>query len=491
MNWEEDITYLGNTALKGAQVKFGVKNNDRLRHMCVLGKATHARSEMLTSIALQDIARNTPVVLIDAEGEASRMLVERLTPEQVKRLIFLDPAEAEYPYSFNIVSDIKKLPEEEQAQRLSDVLCSVYKVSPSAFVLHTASLISKKETATILTFFSLISEARARADFFAGDAPAQETFEASLQKETSLTELVMENGKYIAKDTLMRNIFGQPDSKFSLVEHSEDGGAQIVVVDVSRVRMYPTRITPLVRAWIEEARIAGHITKTPVSVLVQDCLRYLGEEEIERSFSDQDIALTVADASFNENDKEKREKALSRCGSIASFASPSSDRSLIERAFYPYVDPEELQDVEEGEMLIALTIDAVRTKPFFAQALQLPPKQNVSYQDVILASREKFSRSQSEVDQLLRFKPSVDDDEDDDDDESGSFSETFRSIFNPPPQKDAPNNIPAQTQPSPAPNKQPSPDTQNETQKNEPEEIPEDDLKQMLFVQPHRQPRPA
>lgn len=498
MQWGSAVTYFGSTTLKHGQVKFGIKDADRLRHMCVLGKAASTREAFLAQVALQDVARNIPVVLIDLSGETSRLIIERLDAEALKRLVYLDAGDADYPYTFNPVAELKKIPSmgeavrpgsPQAARRLSELLADIYRLPVSAFTDFAAEELLKHHDATLVTLFLLITDTKAREVFFEGNDDARAGFESLLAEDPSIQQACEEHGKYVAKDTLVRNVFGQVESKFSLIDTPD--GAPIVLVDLSRIRIYPTRVTPIARAWVEVSRAAGDARGAPVSLLLFDCLRYLGEAAIERAFSDQNVAITVADASFGDGEKERREKALSRCGSVASFAANPADRPLIERAFYPYIDPEELSDVGEEELLVALTIDSIRTKPFFGSLLPLPTRQNTSYQDEILASRDKYASPRLTVDEAIRsaLRPKVapdDDDEDDDEDDDDSFASTFRSIFKPPAATGAPPQPPpaAMPPPSEAPSQPQTPPAGEGEEKQSPQEIPEDRLKEMLYVHP-------
>lgn len=470
MEWGSQVTYLGATTLRGSRVRFGIKDSDRMRHLCVLGKAPREREAFLASVALQDINRSIPTIVIDTSGEVGKLVIERLQENDLPRLIFLDPAEAEYPYSHNPLEEYRFFSDKDAAlHRLETLIESLYHIQPSPLSAYAASLLLKRDDATLVTLFHLATNELFRAEFLNDDERAE--FESLLEEHADSVQRIEEHGKYLAKDTLMRNLFAQRTSKF-LFTHDAEKGAPIVIIDLSRVRMYPTRITPLARLWVEVARLAGAKRTTPVSVVMHDILRYFTESDIDRLFQDQHTTITVADASFGEGDKERREKALAQCGSVASFASHATDRPLIERAFYPYVEPEELQEASEGELLVALTIDAVRSKPFFGAALPLPQRHNISYQDTVLRSRDAYTTPRLTVDGEVRSLFAVsqpqEQDDIDDDEEGGSFSDAFRSIFNP-------------SQDVPPPQKI---EEKEEASTKETPEIPEDKLKEMLYVHP-------
>lgn len=482
MDWGGKVTTLGTTALKEKQVKFGIKDADRTRHLCILGRTGSGRGELVASMALQDVARGAGAVILDANGNVAPLLLDRLAPEEVERLVYLDPADAEYPYSWNPVDDIRALSKDMQLKSLIELIRVTYDLPAGPLAERSAELILGKVGSTLITFFLIATDPEWRKSFFGEDAAALKEFEDLLAAHKDTVKTLEERGKFIAKDTLVRNLIGQKDSKFTL-EKLTDG--QIVVVDFSKIRMFPTRMTPLIRIFVELGRVAAQKTQTPIPLYLHDCLRYLDDSSIERALSDSRVALTVADTIIQEADKDRREKALSRCGSVISFATHPSDRSLIERAFYPYADPDELTQLEKGEMVVTLTIDAVRTKAFFATSMPLGERRNVATQDIMVRSRQKYTTSRTIVDDSFKLGKGGGDDKNPKD---GSFTDAFRNIFAkrsaagaapvmPPTETAKPEPVPPAAGPA-------GPAAPEKKTAEKPDEIPEKDLRSLLYVTP-------
>lgn len=478
MHWGTGTTSLGTATLKEKPVTFGIKDEDRLKHVCVLGRDGSGRGEFISRMAFQDIARGFGMVILDAKGNVAPYMLERFDASLADRLVYIDPAEAEYPYTWNVVDDVRKLPEHLQETYLVRLIKSVYQLSGVEITKQLAPYLLKNENTTLVTFYDVVIEEGARKKFFKKNEEELASFEKVLELHQEEIDEIAENGRYIAKDTLIRNLLGQATSKFSVSETAE---GKIIIVNFEKIRMYPTRMTPLVRAFVEAALMASETSTQPGFVYLHDSLRYLGDDEIERTFGSRRTAFTVADTVIQKSDRERREQALARCGSIASFAIHPLDRPLIERAFYPYVDPNELEHLETRELVVALTIDAVRTRPFFATALPLERNRTSSYQDLMVASREKYTTSRVLVDEQF----TLDDDDERRPKKPGGFQDAFRAMFDKraaaadgaAPKK-------ADSAPPKTPQQQKKEQPRRETQKNIPRtsEVPEDTLKQMVYV---------
>ncbi|MEN9390156.1 MAG: hypothetical protein RLZZ283_256 [Candidatus Parcubacteria bacterium] len=478
MDWGSRVTYLATTALKERVTPFGIKDKDRKHHVCVLGRVGSGRAEFLTRMAIQDIERGIGMVIIDAAGNMGPMLMERLNPEEIERLVYLDASDAEYPFSWNVAEEFRGSARGKELFEMA--LASIYRTKKNELTDAIASHIYKDKEKSIIDAYALVTDEKVRKEAFPEDADTSVKFYNAFEKETDTISDMEEHGRYLAKDTMVRNLIGQIETKISLGELAR--GA-IVIVDVSRIRIFPTRITPVVRLFTYAARARAAELDVPVSLYFHDCLRYLSETDSESLFTDRSVSLSLSDTIYHESDLPLREKALARCGSVIAFQPHPIDLPMVEKVFYPYVTPEELSGLDQGESCVALTIDAVRTQPFFADVLPLSERTNVSLQDLIGDSRAKYTMPRTQVDASFRDRaqktnpppppatpgtPSTG---------GGSgFSDAFRAIF----QKPAGDAAPATTEAKPAVPPTPVPPEKPE----EPSEVAEDVLKRLLYVGP-------
>ena len=495
MDWGPRVTYLASTAFKERVVPFGIKDEDRQKHVCVIGKVGSGRAALMARMALQDIERGLGTVVLDAGGNLAPLIMERLDESQLTRLVHLDAADAEYPFSWNAAAEFRD--SERGAALFPDALAALYGTARSPLVEFLASWTLSDESRTVLSPFMVLSDAKEEEVAFPPESESAKKFAELKQQYPDDLARILENGRFIFKDTMVRNVIGQKDSKVSYAALSE--GA-IVIVDLSRVRVFPTRIQPIVRLMLYafRARMQGVVTGT---MYLHDCLRYLREEDAESCMADQSYALTLSDTMYRETDLPLREKALAYCGSVVTFAPQQSDVPLVQKIFYPYVTPEELQGLEPGEACVLLTIDASRAKPFFANALELPERKSVSLQDILVDSRRKYTTARTQVDE--QFKKQLDADKKKN---APPFNDAFKNIFAkrdpskalamtgdkkpeekkpedkppeppvPPVSPPAPTATP--TTPPPAPlDAQQQQDTTTSTR-----ELPEDLLKEILFV---------
>ena len=87
-------------------MRFGIKKDDRRRHMYVVGSTGMGKSEFLKSMAIQDIEAGHGVAFIDPHGDPSSELLDYVPEERIKDVIYLNPDDLEYPIAFNVMEGI-------------------------------------------------------------------------------------------------------------------------------------------------------------------------------------------------------------------------------------------------------------------------------------------------------------------------------------------------------------------------------------------------
>ena len=478
MDWGSGITYIAKTAFKGKETNFGLKDRDRLEHVSVIGKGGSGRAALLAAMALQDVERGLGTIVIDASGKLTELLLERLGPDQRERLIYLDPSDAEYPFSWNPMDDVRTLPSDMALPLLSDLITALYRVPASPFSDIAAAEMLKDAGATMLFLFELASNTDVREQKLPKGSESRAAYDAAAAKHPDVLEAILANGRYIARDTLMRNLLGQRTSKFTLGK-LHDGA--VFVVDLSRIKMFPTRLTPMVRLFYHLARMHSALLPAPPSLYLNDCIRCFSDRDIEWFFAERRVMGTMTDAVHIEEDRDFREKTLTRSGTVLSFVPSPADSAVVEKVFFPYVGLEDFNRLDAGEVAVLLTIDSVRSRPFFAHALPLRTREKVSYHDIQVASRARYTSDRHSVDRMFMKKiaPPPSGGAGD----PAAFSSAFRSIF----AKNA-GGAPAAAPSMPPISKPVQAKTPVEAGKADagkpPAEVSEAELKQMLYVEP-------
>ena len=104
---DEDITFLGETSFRNERKRFGIKNEDRRRHIYIVGKTGTGKSELLINLAFQDIKRGYGIGFFDPYGESAERLLDLVPKRRVNEVVYFNPADENFPIPFNIFERVK------------------------------------------------------------------------------------------------------------------------------------------------------------------------------------------------------------------------------------------------------------------------------------------------------------------------------------------------------------------------------------------------
>jgi type IV secretory pathway VirB4 component len=86
---------------------FGIKDEDRLLHLYLIGKTGTGKSTLLENMALQDLKRGHGFALIDPHGDVAR-IAARVPALKRRDVIYLDATDPSQPYGYNPLRHVRE-----------------------------------------------------------------------------------------------------------------------------------------------------------------------------------------------------------------------------------------------------------------------------------------------------------------------------------------------------------------------------------------------
>ena len=80
--------------------------DDRRRHLHIIGKTGTGKSTLLLNLMLADLADGGGFALLDPHGDLAQAVIDAVPPERTNDVIYLDPADLEFPVAFNPLFNI-------------------------------------------------------------------------------------------------------------------------------------------------------------------------------------------------------------------------------------------------------------------------------------------------------------------------------------------------------------------------------------------------
>jgi DNA helicase HerA-like ATPase len=106
MNNATGITYFAETTFRNQRRKFGIKTDDRRRHMYIVGKTGMGKTVLLENMMIQDIRNGYGVGFVDPHGEAAERLLDFVPSHRINDVVYFNPADVDYPFGFNVLEKV-------------------------------------------------------------------------------------------------------------------------------------------------------------------------------------------------------------------------------------------------------------------------------------------------------------------------------------------------------------------------------------------------
>src|SRR3989338_6933754 len=103
---DEDIILFAKTNYRNRETPFGMKQDDRRRHVYVMGKTGMGKSSLLENMAIQDIHKGHGVCFIDPHGDSVEKVLDYIPSNRVNDVVYLNPADSDFPIAFNPLESV-------------------------------------------------------------------------------------------------------------------------------------------------------------------------------------------------------------------------------------------------------------------------------------------------------------------------------------------------------------------------------------------------
>ena len=97
----DEISMFGTTNYHNNFQDFGIKREDRRRHLYVVGKSGTGKSKMLELLIKRDILAGKGVGVLDPHGDLVDNIMRVIPEHRMKDVIYFDPGDTEFPIAFN------------------------------------------------------------------------------------------------------------------------------------------------------------------------------------------------------------------------------------------------------------------------------------------------------------------------------------------------------------------------------------------------------
>jgi len=423
---EDKITYFGFTDFRGKKAKFGIKSEDRTKHVYVIGKTGMGKSTVLENMAIQDIRNGNGIAFVDPHGKSADLLLDYIPEERIDDVLYIAPFDLEYPISFNVMEDVGADKRHLVASGLMSAFKKIWVDVWSArmeYILNNVMLaLLEYPDSTIVGVNRMLADKTYRKKVVANitDVSVKAFWEDEFAKynERFMVEAgaAIQNkvGQFVS-NPLVRNIIGQPKSSFDFREMMDE--KKIIIINLSKGLVGEANanllgsmlITKIYLAAMSRADVSEkELAKLPNFYLYVDEFQSFANESFADILSESrkyKLNLTIAHQYIEQMSEEVREAVFGNIGTFISFRVGAYDAEVLEKEFAPEFEAQDLVNLGRFQLYLKLMVDSVGSRPFSATGIPPMEAPRVSYRDVIIdRSRKTYGKPRAVVEEdIIRW----------------------------------------------------------------------------------------
>ena len=408
-----NITFFGKTSFRGQNKRFGIKIDDRRRHMYFVGKTGMGKTTILENMVISDILAGNGVAVVDPHGDFAEKILHYVPKERIKDVIYFNPADIDYPIAFNPLEQVTT----EQRHLIASSIMGVFKkIWPDVwsarmeYILNNALLtLLEFPDSTILGVMRLLSDKDYRKNLVdrMKDPVVKgfwvNEFARYAQKfETEATAAIQNKiGQFVA-NPLVRNILGQPRSAMNLREAMDK--RKILIFNLSKGRMGEDNSSLLGAMVITKLQLAAMSrVDTPESER-QDFYLYVDEFQ---NFATDSFANILSEARkyrlclilahqyigqlIHDLNTKVRDAVFGNVGTIVTFRIGAEDAEFLEKQFSPAFNENDLMNRAMKDILLGDGVEPSLVRHYLENkdAIQTQAPMRLKLYQMLLAQTQK------------------------------------------------------------------------------------------------------
>jgi hypothetical protein len=377
---------MGVSAYRGIKRQIYIGNEDRMRHIYVIGKTGTGKSELLKSMILQDIKAGKGLCFMDPHGDAIEDILKLIPPERAEDVIYFNPSDTGRPLGLNL---LEAKTEDEKHFAATAVINMMYKlfdpyktgiVGPRfEHAVRNAMLTAMYEPgSTFVEIMRILTDAKFVQEIlpkvtdpivrrYWTDQIAQTS---DFHKSEVLDYITSKFGRFVT-NKLIRNIIGQSQSSFDLRRVMDEG--KILLINLAKGSLGEENSNFLGLILVPRVLMAAMSRVDVPMEARRDFYFYVDEFQ---NFATPDFAvilsearkyrlgLCVANQFIGQVEEEVKNAVFGNVGTIIAYRVGVSDANYLQHEFTPTFGEDDLLNVERYHAFVKTIVNNEPVPPF-------------------------------------------------------------------------------------------------------------------------------
>ncbi len=419
---KEEICVFAQTNFRNQMRKFGIKTDDRRRHMYVIGKTGMGKTTMMENMVLHDIYNGHGVGVVDPHGDFAEKIIDYIPPHRINDVVYFNPSDMEFPIGFNVF-EVKS---EEQKHLVASGLMGIFKKiwpdvwsSRMEYILNNTILaLLDYPGSTLLGINRLLADKAYRRKVvkqlkdpvvkaFWRDEFAN--YEPRYAKE-AVAPIQNKIGQFLSA-AVIRNMVAQVKSTINVRDIMD--GKKIFIMNLSKGRIGEDNSRLLGGMLITKLQLAAMERVDIPEAERKDFFLYVDEFQnfATPSFANilsearkYRLSLIMAHQYVAQLDEVVADAVFGNVGTLVTFRVGANDAESLAKEFAPVFMETDIVNLTKFQIILKLMIDGVASQPFSSATLPPIGSRTGSAEKVIRVSRERYGKARDSIeDKILRW----------------------------------------------------------------------------------------
>ncbi|OGZ02327.1 MAG: hypothetical protein A2390_01575 [Candidatus Liptonbacteria bacterium RIFOXYB1_FULL_36_10] len=413
---------IGESVFRGEKKPIYISDNDKRRHVYVVGQTGTGKTTLLSNMVVSDIKRGKGVAIIDPHGDYVDAIAGLIPKERINDVVIFDPADFEMPVGLNMLEYNKARPEEKtfivnEMQSIFNKLFSQETMGPmfEQYMRNTLLLLMEdavNEPATLVEVPRVLTDEEYRRRKLARIANPSVIDFWTKEAEKAGGEAALANmapyitskfNNFIAND-YVRPIISQPKNSFNFREIMDQ--QKILLVKLSKGKIGDINASLLGMVVVGKILMAALSRVDLPESERKDFNLYIDEfqnfttDSIATIFSEARkyrLGLTVGHQFIAQLSEKIRDSVFGNVGSIISFRVGAQDAEFLVKQLAPVFNEGDLLNIENYNAYVKILINGQPSTPFSVKTF--PPEFGSLEAAVAVKemSRQKYGKDRQEV----------------------------------------------------------------------------------------------
>ncbi|OGF03738.1 MAG: hypothetical protein A3H14_04040 [Candidatus Doudnabacteria bacterium RIFCSPLOWO2_12_FULL_49_8] len=423
MDSDDDITLFAKTNFRNREVSFGIKRDDRRRHMYIIGKTGMGKTTMIENMVIQDIQDGHGVAFVDPHGDSIEKILNYIPSNRVNDVVYLNPADNDFPIAFNPLEAVDPKYKHLVASGLMGVFTKIWAgvwSSRMEYILNNTILaLLDSPGNTLLGIARMLVNKNYRKRIVDNiKDPVVKSFwvdEFANYNDKFRNEAIapIQNkvGQFLSS-AIIRNIVGQTKSSIDLREIMDK--QKIFLINLSKGRIGEDNSALLGAMIITKMQLAAMSRVDIPEEERKDFYLYVDEFQ---NFATESFANILSEARkyrlnlivahqyigqlVTDRNTTVRDAIFGNVGTLVCFRIGADDAEFLEKEFDPTFLLADLVNPPKFHIILKLMINGVASTPF--SATTLPPIAELTGNEdkVIKVSRERYTTPREVVEEKI------------------------------------------------------------------------------------------